>query len=104
MDARRKQELKELMVTAWNLARFGANRFGGPASMYFWMALRIAWRERGGKSVYYTKGNVAQMWMGIVPRQEKVKRGGNATYRPDTKRSQVLHVRIEFGSCPPKSQ
>ena len=57
MDARRKQELKELMVTAWNLA------------------LRIAWRERGGKSVYYTKGNVAQMWMGIVPRQEKVKRG-----------------------------
>ena len=28
MDARRKQELKELMVTAWNLARFGANRFG----------------------------------------------------------------------------
>ena len=63
MDARRKQELKELMVTAWNLARFGANRFGGPASMYFWMALRIAWR------------NVAQMWMGIVPRQEKVKRG-----------------------------
>ena len=61
MDARRKQELKELMVTAWNLARFGANRFGGPAS--------------GGKSVYYTKGNVAQMWMGIVPRQEKVKRG-----------------------------
>ena len=75
MDARRKQELKELMVTAWNLARFGANRFGGPTSMYFWMALRIAWRERGGKSVYYTKGNVAQMWMGIVPRQEKVKRG-----------------------------
>ena len=70
MDARRKQELKELMVTAWNLARFG-----GPASLYFWMALRIAWRERGGKSVYYTKGNVAQMWMGIVPRQEKVKRG-----------------------------
>ena len=55
MDARRKQELKELMVTAWNLARFGANRFGGPASLYFWMALRIAWRERGGKSVYYTK-------------------------------------------------
>lgn len=55
--------------------RFGANRFGGPASLYFWMALRIAWRERGGKSVYYTKGNVAQMWMGIVPRQEKVKRG-----------------------------
>ena len=44
-------------------------------SLYFWMALRIAWRERGGKSVYYTKGNVAQMWMGIVPRQEKVKRG-----------------------------
>ena len=42
MDARRKQELKELMVTAWNLARFGANRFGGPTSMYFWMALRIA--------------------------------------------------------------
>ena len=41
MDARRKQELKELMVTAWNLARFGANRFGGPTSMYFWMALRI---------------------------------------------------------------
>lgn len=75
MDARRKQELKELMVTAWNLARFGANRFGGPASLYFWMALRIAWRECGGKSVYYTKGNVAQMWMGIVPRQEKVKRG-----------------------------
>ena len=70
MDARRKQELKELMVTAWN-----PNRFGGPASLYFWMALRIAWRERGGKSVYYTKGNVAQMWMGIVPRQEKVKRG-----------------------------
>ena len=35
MDARRKQELKELMVTAWNLARFGANRFGGPASLYF---------------------------------------------------------------------
>lgn len=35
----------------------------------------VAWRERGGKSVYYTKGNVAQMWMGIVPRQEKVKRG-----------------------------
>ena len=33
MDARRKQELKELMVTAWNLARFGANRFGGPASL-----------------------------------------------------------------------
>ena len=59
MDARRKQELKELMVTAWNLARFGANRFGGQASLYFWMALRIAWRERGGKSVYYTKGNVA---------------------------------------------
>ena len=75
MDARRKQELKELMVTAWNLARFGANRFGGQASLYFWMALRIAWRERGGKSVYSTKGNVAQMWMGIVPRQEKVKRG-----------------------------
>ena len=72
MDARRKQEIKELMVTAWNLARFGANRFGGPASLYFWMALRIAWRERGGKSVYYTKGNVAQMWMGIVPRQEMV--------------------------------
>ena len=49
MDARRKQELNELMVTAWNLARFGANRFGGPASLY--------------------------LWMGIVPRQEKVKRG-----------------------------
>ena len=49
MDARRKQELNELMVTAWNLARFGANRFGGPASLYFWMALRIAWRERGGE-------------------------------------------------------
>ena len=30
--------------------------------------------------------------------------GGNATYRPDTKRSQVLHVRIEFGSCSSKSQ
>ena len=58
-----------------NGLEFGANRFGGPASLYFWMALRIAWRERGGKSVYYTKGNVAQMWMGIVPRQEKVKRG-----------------------------
>ena len=47
-----------------------------PASLYFWMALRIAWRERGGKSCpLSTKGNVAQMWMGIVPRQEKVKRG-----------------------------
>ena len=53
----------------------GPVRSGGQASLYFWMALRIAWRERGGKSVYYTKGNVAQMWMGIVPRQEKVKRG-----------------------------
>ena len=64
MDARRKQELKELMVTAWNLARFGANRFGGPASLYFWMALRIAWRERGGKSIYYTKGNVPRCGWG----------------------------------------
>ena len=75
MNAQRKFELRELMVTAWNLARFGANRFGGPVNLYFWMALRLAWRERGGKSVYYTNGNVSQMWMGIVPRQEKVKRG-----------------------------
>ena len=74
MNERRKLELREMMVTAWNLARFGANKFGGPVSLYFWMALRMAWGERGGKSVYYAKGG-AQMWMGIVPRRETVKRG-----------------------------
>ncbi len=75
MNAKRKQELRELMVAAWNLARFGAGKFGGQPKIYFWMALHIAWQEYREKYVYHTKTGIIQVWMGIIPRQTKVKRG-----------------------------
>ena len=64
MNTRRKQKLRELMVAAWNLSRFGAGKFGGQTKSYFWMALRIVWQESREKFVYHTKTGITQAWMG----------------------------------------
>lgn len=117
MDARRKQELKELMVTAWNLARFRSEPFRRSGQPVFLdgsadcMAgtrreVRLLHEGQCGPDVDGDRAEAGEGEAGAdnAPRPCIKEWGGNATYRPDTKRSQVLHVRIEFGSCPPKSQ
>ena len=42
-----------LMRDAWLLARQGAHRFGGKASMYFADALRLAWADSRPQCLWF---------------------------------------------------
>lgn len=99
------------MVTAWNLVC--SERTVSevrPACISGWLC-----GLHGGtrQSVYYTKGNVApdvdgdraeagEGEAGQIMLPALHKEWAVMPLPPRYERSQVLHVRIEFGSCPPK--
>lgn len=45
MNASTRHSLKRLMRAAWELARLGAQRFGGSSRLYFSCALRLVWAD-----------------------------------------------------------
>lgn len=53
MKPTRRAFLSRLMREAWALARTGADRFGGSASLYFVMALRLVWQDSRPRAVWH---------------------------------------------------
>ena len=45
MKATQRTFLTRLMGNAWTLARQGAQKFGGEATLYFAIALRLVWQD-----------------------------------------------------------
>lgn len=56
--------MKQVMVRAWEIAKASANKFGGKASEYISMALKMAWTEFK-KGVVNVVKKVAYLELGI---------------------------------------
>lgn len=76
MSISRKKHLARLMSAAWKLAKQGAHRFGGNASLYFAIALHIVWQESTAKpQAVFHRGLGMQYWFPNLPLVAQVQKG-----------------------------
>lgn len=71
-----RNRMRQIMQSAWRLARNGAKRFGGKARDYIRMAMLLVWRDwkKPPQGVYYP-GLGTHFWLPGVERKAYAKRG-----------------------------
>lgn len=71
-----RNKMRQLMQSAWNLARMGSKRFGGKPSEYIRMAMRLVWGNRSREpEIVYIPGLGNRYWLPGVERKVQVRRG-----------------------------
>ncbi|MEG2173803.1 MAG: alanyl-tRNA synthetase [Desulfovibrionaceae bacterium] len=76
MNISRKKHLARLMSAAWKLARQGAQRFGGSATLYFAIALHLVWQDSTAKpQAVFHRGLGMQYWFPGLAMVAQVKKG-----------------------------
>ena len=56
MNTARRKKLSAIMCGAWALSRYGAERFGGTAFLYFAIALRLVWFDEKNPRYSWRRG------------------------------------------------
>jgi len=63
MSTTQRAFLSRLMNNAWSLARMGAGRFGGEASLYFIIALQLVWQDSKAKPVAVWRRGIGNQFL-----------------------------------------